>query len=329
MIKNDLNWFSDWWKQVESLRRRPWTAALLLAPPGLQVGSFAREIAGSLLCQRPMSSGEACGQCPSCGWVQQAQHPDLRWVRPDAEREADGEAMDAEASDEGAEAEGTSDTKASREIRISQIRGLLGFSQISSHRGAERLAVIGPIERLNVESANALLKGLEEPPPGMRFLLYGESLMGVPATILSRCRRLRLTAPPALIAAHRAGVAEVAQSLLPQLRQGRLDPLAWAGLVEKMPPDQLIQFLVLWLTDLQFACRGLPACHFATEQASLDAMARTCRASGAEALQQLSLGQQALLGRMRTAGHPLNPRLHVESILADFARAFERESHHA
>ena len=43
------------------------------------------------------------------------------------------------------------------------------------------------MERMNEESANALLKVMEEPPEGVLFLLTADSLAGVLPTIRSRC----------------------------------------------------------------------------------------------------------------------------------------------
>ena len=49
---------------------------------------------------------------------------------------------------------------------------------------------------MNVNAANSLLKTLEEPPGKTTVILISESLRRLPATIVSRCQRLRLTAPP-------------------------------------------------------------------------------------------------------------------------------------
>ena len=49
------------------------------------------------------------------------------------------------------------------------------------------LVVLYHVERMNEESANALLKVMEEPPEGVLFLLTADSLAGVLPTIRSRC----------------------------------------------------------------------------------------------------------------------------------------------
>ena len=50
-----------------------------------------------------------------------------------------------------------------------------------------RAVLLYHVERMNEESANALLKVMEEPPEGVLFLLTADSLTGVLPTIRSRC----------------------------------------------------------------------------------------------------------------------------------------------
>ena len=50
-----------------------------------------------------------------------------------------------------------------------------------------RAVLLYHVERMNEESANALLKVTEEPPEGVLFLLTADSLAGVLPTIRSRC----------------------------------------------------------------------------------------------------------------------------------------------
>ena len=50
-----------------------------------------------------------------------------------------------------------------------------------------RAVLLYHVERMNEESANALLKVMEEPPEGVLFLLTADSLASVLPTIRSRC----------------------------------------------------------------------------------------------------------------------------------------------
>lgn len=47
---------------------------------------------------------------------------------------------------------------------------------------------------MNLAAANALLKSLEEPTASTRILLVADEISALPATILSRCNRIRITA---------------------------------------------------------------------------------------------------------------------------------------
>ena len=58
------------------------------------------------------------------------------------------------------------------------------------------MVLVYPADRLNVESANTLLKTLEEPPGALRFVLATEAAHALPATIRSRCQTHALEWPP-------------------------------------------------------------------------------------------------------------------------------------
>src|SRR4030095_13646968 len=89
----------------------------------------------------------------------------------------------------------SSKSKPSREILIDQVRKISEFLAISSHRGGRRVVLLLPAEALNAPAANALLKVLEEPPPGVTFLAVSDQLDAVLPTILSRCVLLRAPIP--------------------------------------------------------------------------------------------------------------------------------------
>ena len=72
------------------------------------------------------------------------------------------------------------------QIVVNQTRELIEFLQLTSHGGRGRVAVIYPAEAMNRNTANALLKTLEEPPAGTVIVLIAESPRSLPPTILSR-----------------------------------------------------------------------------------------------------------------------------------------------
>lgn len=72
-------------------------------------------------------------------------------------------------------------------VLVGQVIALRGEVYNSSLSSAGRVALLYQVQNMNQESANALLKVLEEPPEGVLFLLTASGLAGVLPTIRSRC----------------------------------------------------------------------------------------------------------------------------------------------
>lgn len=319
MINNNFSWFKGWWNDtLQTLDRRP-SALLLHGPGGIGKTDFGREIAAALLCQSPLKEDQsACSKCQACGWMSSAQHPDFRWIRPDADSEEDALDSGAEAGDEGAAAtDGAADAKKkSQEIRIEQIRGLAGFANVGSHRGGLRVVLVSPANRMNYAAANALLKTLEEPSPGLMFILVADSLRGIPATILSRCRRLDLSVDPQELSRIQTEQSEAAEWLLPLLTAGSVDPIRWAEKAGKSPPGDALELLMRWMTDCGRVRLGLHARSFPQQSAALRDHALRIRSP-----QQWSQTLAEIQRIRAVAEHPLNPKLFYESIFDRYRRA--------
>ena len=319
MINKTFSWFNSWWIEIsKSLERRP-SALLLHGPKGIGKTDFGLEIAAALLCQTPLKEDQsACGQCQACGWMMSTQHPDFRWIRPDADAEEDAVESSIEGGEEGATAaDGGSDTKKkSQEIRIEQVRGLAGFANVGSHRGGLRVVLVSPANRMNYAAANALLKTLEEPSPGLIFILIADSLRGIPATILSRCRRLDLNVDPEALAKLQNEQSEAAEWLLPLLTTGEIDPMRWAEKAGKSPPGDALELLMRWMTDCGRMRLGLPARSFPQQSSALRDQALRIRSP-----QQWSQTMAEIQRIRAVAEHPLNPKLFYESIFDRYRRA--------
>ncbi len=141
-------------------------ALLLHEAPGSGGEWLAQWVARLVLCQS--ATGAPCGACPSCHRVATGQHPDLLMLQP---------------------------IEDSQQIRIEQIRELSAELALTAHQGAYKVAIIAPADTLNRFAANALLKTLEEPPPRTLLVLVVTQPSRLPATILSRCQRVRVRAP--------------------------------------------------------------------------------------------------------------------------------------
>jgi len=158
-------------------RRASWPQGLLLTGArGIGKRTLALNLARALLCETPAADGQACGVCPSCGYVAAGQHPDLSLVEP-FKFDDDGEIKLLDA------------------IPVDRIRALTDWAELTSHRGVAKVAVIEPAHTLGVGAANALLKTLEEPPRSTYFMLVTHQPGRVPPTIRSRCLRLAVPRP--------------------------------------------------------------------------------------------------------------------------------------
>jgi len=76
------------------------------------------------------------------------------------------------------------------EIAVQTSRDLIHFLNLTPSMGAWRVVIVDTADDLNRNSANALLKALEEPPPRTAIFILSSSPGRLLATIRSRCRRL-------------------------------------------------------------------------------------------------------------------------------------------
>ena len=129
-------------------------AYLLAGPEGLAKTAFARELGAVLV-----SACGDCGACPDCSRARNGLHPDLHLL----EREGDV-------------------------YRVEQIEPVVADLSLKPFSAAHRVWVIPEVEYLNPQSANKLLKSVEEPPSYVVFLLVTDRLERVLPTIVSRCQ---------------------------------------------------------------------------------------------------------------------------------------------
>jgi DNA polymerase III subunit delta' len=78
------------------------------------------------------------------------------------------------------------------EIVVDDARRATAFLHSTSGEGGWKVLIVDAADELNRNAANALLKIIEEPPGRALILLVAHVPARLPATILSRCRRLRL-----------------------------------------------------------------------------------------------------------------------------------------
>jgi DNA polymerase-3 subunit delta' len=317
-------------------RRGTWPHALIVTGRrGIGKRALADALAAALLCERPRADGAACGECPSCGYVRAGQHPDFFVVEP------------VKLDDEG-------NAKPQQWIEVDAIRALTAWSQVTSHRGGARVALLDPAERMNASAANALLKTLEEPPADTFLILVASQPGRLPATVLSRCQRLVAPQPSAsdarawLVgrgvaepdsALARAGFAPLAALALAgsDSRAERerwlgafadpagLSVAAWGARIEQVPRElrrdclvAVVEWLDSWCTDLARVRAGAPARFHPDLAGELAALAKSV------APRALFRYHRNLMRTRAALAQPLQPRLVAEAVLIDYRKLFVR-----
>lgn len=146
-------------------------AYAFVGPSGIGKKRFACELARCLLCENHTDAElESCGECSSCQQVAAGTHPDLLNVSlPEGKRILPIRLFIGEDETRGKE-------------------GLCYDLSLKPMSGRRRVAIIDDAEAMNEESANSLLKTLEEPPPDSVLILIATSADLLLPTIRSRCQ---------------------------------------------------------------------------------------------------------------------------------------------
>ena len=177
-------------RQLEVLLTQRGHALLLTGPSGLGQYELGLALIRAWLCETPGPAG-ACGTCGSCHAVDVRTHADLRVLMPETLCLEHGWPLDESTQKELDDKK----RKPSRWIRVDAARDAVGFGQTTRSRGRTKAVLVFPADRLNTESANALLKTLEEPAGDLRFLLATEAADQLLPTVRSRCQSHALAWP--------------------------------------------------------------------------------------------------------------------------------------
>jgi DNA polymerase-3 subunit delta' len=133
-----------------------------------ELEALAQTLAKTLNCLQPkVGQGgvaiDCCDDCLNCRKIQNANHADVHWVRPESK---------------------------SRIVSVDQMRDLMHEIHLKPTEALYKVATVVAADRLNIQAANAFLKTLEEPPARSILILLTTEPQRLLETILSRCLRL-------------------------------------------------------------------------------------------------------------------------------------------
>lgn len=181
-------------------------ALLFCGPEGAGKLALAIEFAQALLCQHSDADGNPCGQCIDCRMAAKLEHPDLHFAFPIVRGNKIKDAKDAISdhyisqwrarllespyfdindwlADMGADNQQAT-------YYVAEADNIQRKLVLKSNQGGRKVMVIWLPEKMNAETANALLKLFEEPPAGTHFLMVTEDADMVLPTIVSRTQRI-------------------------------------------------------------------------------------------------------------------------------------------
>lgn len=159
-------WQEQVWETLTGRFPKIGHGLLFYGKKGCGKHAFAQHFLSWVLCLNKQSHA-ACGECSSCLWLKSDTHPNYVYISTDEDSK-----------------------KQNAKIKIEKIRELLPFVQQTVD--GWRVIVIEPAEALNIASANALLKTLEEPGEKVVIILLAEHYLKLPATIRSRLQHFAL-----------------------------------------------------------------------------------------------------------------------------------------
>ncbi len=140
-------------------------AYLFTGCEGLGKKTFAKKLSQSLQCKNGKILAP-CEQCPTCLQIKKGNHPNtiiLEGIDP---------------------------------LSIEMIRKVLHQLNLKSQSNTFKICLIDNAERMTKETANCLLKTLEEPPANSLFILITNKPKLLPETILSRCQKIKFQTVP-------------------------------------------------------------------------------------------------------------------------------------
>ena len=183
-------------------------AQLFLGPAGCGKLPLALAYAQYILCPNRTET-DSCGVCPTCQKMQKLVHPDLHFVVPTAttkkiKSNPESDLFMEEWREYVIQNQGYVDTSSwytfldvenkQGYMSVRDAASLLRKLSMKAYEGEYKIAIIWMAEKMRVDTANKLLKLLEEPPEKTVFLLIAEDPEELLATIKSRTALVKIPA---------------------------------------------------------------------------------------------------------------------------------------
>lgn len=180
-------------------------ALLLHGPAGIGKFMLARTFSQYLHCQSPTPDGEPCGECPSCRQHETFNHVDTLYVFPVVKTEK----LTAPISDDFIEdfkefvnaspfmdferwVNSFDKKNAQPVIYVSESDALERRLAVTTTVSKYKTVIIWLPEKMNEQTANKLLKLIEEPFSDTIFILVSNDASAILPTIYSRCRPIEM-----------------------------------------------------------------------------------------------------------------------------------------
>ena len=240
-------------------------ALLFTGPPGVGKATTARGLGCALHCRERPSLG--CGECRVCRRVLAGTHAGVEWITPDTPAGS---------------------------ISVESVRALCTRAEAAPFEGDAHLVVIDPGEGLGVRGSNALLKTLEEPQPGVVFVLVVQDAQRLLPTIISRCLPIRFgrltdESVQAIVEEQALEVDPARQATAVRLAHGQ------AGLALQLAADESLDASLEFLRAAVWAGEAGPAALFRGEDTDLW---RAFRAASEGPKSQKAALERAAVARM-------------------------------
>ncbi len=181
-------------------------ALLLYGPEGSGKFAIALSFARYISCEK-RTAEDACGVCPSCVKYDKLIHPDLHFVFPVIKKKAGAESVSDTfiaqwramvlrspwfSLSTWTEAMEVANEQAL--IPVAEASEIIRKLSLKSFESDFKIMIIWLPEKMNAETANKLLKMIEEPPAKTLFILVSEEDDRLLPTITSRCQHIRIPA---------------------------------------------------------------------------------------------------------------------------------------